>query len=266
VPALREMTRVPPAELLLPAPRWPYPLLAVDSPAGLTATSATDLSQFGIELRRYRDGAAALVKLLTEDPAAVLVPVDLAGVDLGAFVRAVVTAAAVPVIVACGGAAAASDQAYQALNEGARTLIAAPFTAEQLAATIRRIDLRYTSSTALLERGAIVLDRGRHRIVVSGAPRQCSAREFALLEHLLLAAPRVVSLEEIAEVLGERLSPNNVVRVRKTVQRLRRILDAGRGNQPSVIENIHGAGYRISLANAVASTAPAARLDQTPTS
>jgi DNA-binding response OmpR family regulator len=230
------------------ASRWPYPLMSVASPSGLTPTSARCLLSLGIEFCGYPDGASALVNLTDEDPAAVLVPTDVAGVDLLHFVQAVVGKSEAPIIVASGAGAESYDLAYRALDAGARTLIAAPFSEEQLALTIQRVDVRFKPFSAAIARGPLVLDRDRHSVVVGGTPRSCSPREFVVLEHLLKVAPRVVSVDEIAVIIGQPPGKGGAVRARRCVQRLRHALDAGRLGQPSLIENIHGSGYRLSIA------------------
>ena len=229
------------------ATRWPYPVMSVASPSGLTVTSSGCLLDLGVELRIYADGASALVNLTDEDPAAVLVPTDVEGVDLLRFVRAVAGKSDAPVIVGSGVDPESHHLAYQALDAGARTLIAAPFSPDQLALTIQQVDVRYRSCAALAH-GPVTIDRDRHTVSVAGAPRYCSPREFLLLEHLLKVAPRVVSLEEIGVIIGQQGHAVNAAQVRRCVQRLRRTLDAGRLGQPSLIENIHGSGYRLSMA------------------
>ena len=229
------------------ATRWPYPLMSVASPSDLTRTSADCLLNLGVELHLYVDGASALVNLTDEDPAAVLVPTDVGGADLLCFVRAVVAKSDAPIIVGSGADPESYNLAYSALDAGARTLIAAPFSAEQLVLTISQVDVRYRPSSAAAH-GPLTLDRARHSVVVSGTPRSCSPREFLLLEHLLKVAPRVVSIDEIAVIIGQQPGKVNVTRVRRCVQRLRHTLDAGRAGQPSLIENIHGSGYRLSIA------------------
>jgi two-component system response regulator RegX3 len=201
----------------------------------------------GIELRGYPDGASALVNLTDENPAAVLVPTDLPGVDLLHFVQAVVAKSAAPVIVGSGAGPESYDLAYRALDAGARTLIAAPFSPDQLALTIQHVDMRYRPSATVV-RGPIILDHDRHSVVVAGTARYCSPREFLLLEYLLKVAPRVVPVEELAVIIGQQPGAAGAARVRRCVQRLRHALDAGRPGQPSLIESIHGSGYRLSVA------------------
>src|SRR5918999_550926 len=102
------------------AARWPYPLMSVASPSGLTQASATCLLALGIELYPYADAASALVDLTDVNPAAVLVPTDMESVDLLHFVQAVVAKSDPPVIVASGAGSGSYDLAYRALDAGAR--------------------------------------------------------------------------------------------------------------------------------------------------
>jgi DNA-binding response OmpR family regulator len=228
------------------AARWPYPLMSAASPSGLTQASADCMLELGVELRVFADGASALVSVTEEDPAALLIPTDMEGVDLLRFVQVVVAKSDAPIIVGSGVDPESHRLAYQALDAGARTLIAAPFSPEQLALTIQQVDLRYRASAALAH-GPVTVDRDRHVVFVAGTPRYCGPREFLLLEHLLKVAPRVASVEEIAVIIGQQAHAVNAARVRRCVQRLRRTLDAGRIGQPSLIENIHGSGYRLSM-------------------
>jgi DNA-binding response OmpR family regulator len=222
--------------------------MSVASPSGLTLTSARFLRTFGIELRVYADAASALVNLTDEDPAAVLVPTDAVGVDLLHFVQAVAVKSDAPIIVGLGAGPKSYNLAYSALDAGARTLIAAPFSADQLALAISQVDVRYQPSSTAMTHGPLILDHDRHSVLVGGTPRSCSPREFVLLEHLLKAAPRVVPVAEIAGIIGQEPGKISVAGVRRCVQRLRHTLDAGRLGQPSLIENIHGSGYRLSIA------------------
>jgi DNA-binding response OmpR family regulator len=221
--------------------------MSVASPSGLTQASVDCLLGLGVELRVYADGAAALVSVTEEDPAAILVPTDMAGVDFLRFVQVVVAKSDAPIIVGSGVDPESHSLAYQALDAGARTLIAAPFSPDQLALTIQQVDVKYRSCAAVAH-GPVTIDRDRHTVSVAGTLRYCGPREFLLIEHLLKVAPRVVSVDEIAVIIGQQAHAVNAAQVRRCVQRLRRTLDAGRLGQPSLIENIHGSGYRLSMA------------------
>ena len=227
----------------LGAIRWPYRVIAVESPAGaLTRSSHDDLLASGIELRPYADGPSALLGLMAEDPAAVIAPTDLIGVDFQCFVGAIVAWTDIPVIIGLTKDEESQRRAFQGLDAGARGLLWLPFDSDQLTSAIRHLGLTRTESAAILQYGSIELDMQAHRVRVSGREVHLAPREFALVQYLLAEAPRLVSVAEIAAVIGAN-QPAGPVRVRKYVQNLRRKLTET--GQPAVLENVHGLGYRL---------------------
>ena len=228
--------------------RWPYRVLAVDSPAcRLNLTSPTDLLRHGVDLRPYADGATALVSLLAEDPALVLAPTDLVGVDFPRFVRAVVGSSEAPVIVGLTTDPESSVLAFQALELGARALLALPFAAEQLTSAIHQMGLRQTLNAAPLSYGPVALDRRARLVRVAGTPLALSPKEYLLVEYLLSEAPRVVSSAEIATVIDVDPGQRPPHTVRKYVQRLRDRLAAAGAGQLCRIDTVRGLGYRLSV-------------------
>ena len=88
----------------LGAIRWPYRVIAVESQSGmLTRSGHDDLLATGIDLRPYADGPSALLGLMAEDPAVILAPTDLIGVDYLRFVRAIVAWSEIPIIIGLTG-------------------------------------------------------------------------------------------------------------------------------------------------------------------
>jgi DNA-binding response OmpR family regulator len=229
------------------AARWPYRVLLVDSPSGLALGSPSAMLEHGVDLHRFPDGASALVRLSAEDPAAVLVPTDIEGVDFLSFVRAVAAWSDVAIVIGLAAGPESHNLAYEALERGARGLLAMPFSPEQLAAAIQRIGLRQIAAVSTLNYGPIVLDHASHRVLLAGTPLHFSPKEFSLLEYLLHEAPRVVSIEEMNSVIGEPATRVNPVRVRKYVEKIRRTLESASSGQPSLIQNVRGLGYRLSV-------------------
>jgi DNA-binding response OmpR family regulator len=229
----------------LGAIRWPYRVIAVESPSGmLTRGSHDDLLATGIDLRPYADGPSALLGLMAEDPAAVVAPTDIIGVDYLCFVQAIVAWSDIPVIIGVTNDEESQRRAFHGLEAGARGLVWLPFDPDQLTSAIRHLGLTRTESAAILHYGSIELDVQAHQVRVSGTAVQLAPREFALVEYLLAEAPRVVSAAEIAAVIGVN-QPAGPVRVRKYVQNLRRKLGETRPGQPAVLETVRGLGYRL---------------------
>src|SRR5215207_9030568 len=101
--------------------RWPYRVIAIESPSRLLTCSSQDhFLASGIDLRPYADGASALLGLMAEDPAAVLAPTDLIGVDFLRFVRAIVAWSDIPVIIGLTDDEESRQRAFRALEAGAR--------------------------------------------------------------------------------------------------------------------------------------------------
>ena len=230
----------------LAAIRWPYRVIAVESPSQMLTRSSYDhLLTNGIDLRPYADGPSALLGLMAEDPAAVLAPTDLIGVDFERFVRAIVAWSDTPVIVGLTNDEESHQRAFYGLEAGARGLVGLPFNPEQLTSAIRHLGLTRTESAAVLHHGSVELDVQGHQVRVAGTAVRLTPREFELVKYLLTQAPRVVSAAEIAAVVGDDQHLVDPVRVRKYVQNLRRKLGGTRPGQPAVLETVRGLGYRL---------------------
>jgi DNA-binding response OmpR family regulator len=230
----------------LGAIRWPYRVIAVESPSHMLTRSSYDhLLASGIDLRPYADGPSALLGLMAEDPAAVLAPTDLIGVDFRRFVQAIVAWSDIPVIIGLTNDEESHQRAFHGLDAGARGLVWLPFSSNQLTSAIRHLGLTRTESAAILQYGSIELDVQAHQVHVSGNAVHLAPREFALVQYLLEQAPRVVSAAEIAAVIGDDHHIVGPVRVRKYVQNLRRKLSEARPGQPAVLETVRGLGYRL---------------------
>jgi DNA-binding response OmpR family regulator len=176
----------------LGAIRWPYRVIAVESPAGaLTRSSHDDLLASGIELRPYADGPSALLGLMAEDPAAVIAPTDLIGVDFQCFIGAIVAWTDIPVIIGLTKDEESQRRAFHGLDAGARGLLWLPFDSDQLTSAIRHLGLTRTESAAILQYGSIELDTQAHRVRVSGREVHLAPREFALVQYLVAEAPRL---------------------------------------------------------------------------
>jgi len=127
------------------------------------------------------------------------------------------------------------------LDLGADDYLPKPFEFEELAARVRALLRRAgDSGEPVIERAGIALDPARHTVERDGRPVELTPKEFAVLEILLRADGRAINAEELLErAWDENADPfTNAVRV--CVMTLRRRL-----GEPTVIETVVGAGYRI---------------------
>lgn len=128
------------------------------------------------------------------------------------------------------------------LDEGADDYLVKPFQFAELAARVRALLRRDAGqSGAALTVGALELDQARHVASRRGVRLELTAKEFSLLNYMMIHAGQVVTSEQLLEhVWDEHADPfTNTVRV--TISNLRRKLGP---DQP--IETVVGLGYILS--------------------
>jgi DNA-binding response OmpR family regulator len=133
------------------------------------------------------------------------------------------------------------------LNLGADDYLPKPFAVEELRARVGAL-LRRRSLPAqiTLTVGDIRLDRGKRSVEVRGRVVELTAKEYSLLEYILLNRGRIVTRREIGEhVWDEHFDPfSNLIEV--YVGRLRQKIDAGaRPDEASFLTTRRGEGYYV---------------------
>jgi DNA-binding response OmpR family regulator len=124
---------------------------------------------------------------------------------------------------------------------GADDYLPKPFAFAELISRIRALARRRGKPLPpVLVKGDLRLDPARRITTRGGRRLPLSAREFAVLEHLLAAEGRVVGAEELLEAVWDEHTDPFTTTVKVTIRRLR-----GKLGEPSLIETVHGAGYRI---------------------
>ena len=132
------------------------------------------------------------------------------------------------------------------LNIGADDYLPKPFALEELRARVRALlRRRHVPTQVMLTAGEVRLDRNRHRAHVGTRRVNLTAKEFALLEYLLLNRGRVVTRREITDhVWNDHLDPiSNLVEV--YVGRLRQKIDATSESRSSFVQTLRGVGYLV---------------------
>jgi len=132
------------------------------------------------------------------------------------------------------------------LDLGADDYLAKPFSLEELRARVGALLRRRTLPQQItLTVGPIRLDRTRRTVQVRRRTVELTAKEYALLEYLLLNRGRVVTRREIAEhVWDEHFDPfSNLIEV--YVGRLRQKIDADSDSRTSFLKTRRGEGYLV---------------------
>jgi DNA-binding response OmpR family regulator len=186
------------------------------------------------------DGDAALERLAVNDYDVIVLDRDLPIVPGDEVCTTLVESGADTRILMLTAATAVS-QRVAGLSLGADDYLTKPFAFAELAARIHALSRRARpAAPPVLERGGIRLDQHRRTVTQDSQPVDLSRKEFAVLTELLRAGGGVVSAEQLLEkAWDEHADPFTGV-VRFTIMMLRRKL-----GDPSAIETVAGAGYRI---------------------
>jgi DNA-binding response OmpR family regulator len=131
------------------------------------------------------------------------------------------------------------------LDAGADDYIVKPFELDELLARIRAVVRRQSgrAETALTV-GDVTLDTATRQVMQAGRPVVLSAREYALLEALMLRPGAILSRAQLEDRLygwGEELESNAIS---VYVHQLRRKLGEG------VIHTVRGVGYYVGVPQA----------------
>jgi len=142
------------------------------------------------------------------------------------------------------------DDPAHYLDAGADDFLRKPFAYGELSARIRALQRRdRMSSESLLEVGDLRLDRVGRRVQRAGKIVELTAKEFCLLEYLMLNAGKQVTRAAIIENVWKiSLSPATTNVVDVYIAYLRKKID---GDAPQkLIHTMRGVGYQLSRAEA----------------
>ena len=195
------------------------------------------LRQRGFDVDWVQDGVAAELALRTEPFAAAVLDLGLPRLDgIDVLRRQRARGSRTPVLVLT--ARDAIDARVRGLDSGADDYVVKPVDLDELAARLRALVRRSRGEpAAVLEIGPLRLDPASRSVVFRGQSVMLQAREFNLLQELMLNVGRVLSREQLAARLyawGEEVE-SNAVEVH--VHHLRRKL------APEVIRTVRGVGY-----------------------
>jgi DNA-binding response OmpR family regulator len=227
----------------------PIHVLVVDDEAALRAILREGLEAEGFAVSEARDKASLLRSLETE-------PVDLITLDLGLggedgleLARQVRAMRNIPIVMITGRGAPIDRVA--GLEHGADDYISKPFHIREVVLRIHRVLRRYELEESVPKPGAAqryvfdlcVLDSVKREVTkVDGAMLDLTESEFLLLEIFLRHPARVLSRDEILQMLrGRDWSPPDRT-IDGHLARLRRKIEPP-GEAPTLIKSVRGVGY-----------------------
>ena len=138
----------------------------------------------------------------------------------------------------------AIEDRVKGLDLGADDYLVKPFSLKEFLARIRALTRRNKlEKSSIIHLADLDIDAGAKTVTKAGEPLKLTKREFTLLEALARNRRRILSREYIIEqIWNDEDSVSNTVNFHVTS--LRKKIDIGRDK--SLIETVHGFGYRIS--------------------
>jgi len=215
-------------------------VLVVEDHRTLNALITAGLRREAMAVDVALDGLTALEQVAATRYDVVVLDRDLPGVHGDEVCRRIVAGGADTRVLMLTAAGTVRDR-VEGLGLGADDYLPKPFDFAELVARIRALGRRSTPALPpVLDNGDLTVDPNRRVASRAGRRLDLSPKEFAVLEHLLAAAGRVVSAEELLERVWDDATDPFTTTVKTTIGRLR-----GKLGPPPVIHTVREGGYRI---------------------
>ena len=223
-----------------PATDRTYKILVVEDDAQILRVLELELKHEGYEVETARDGLSGLERALKEPDLVVLdlmLP-KLDGMEVCARIRA---KSNVPIIMLT-----AKDRIpdrVAGLDHGADDYLTKPFSIEELLARIRARLRDRDPQDNVIGAKDLTMDRDRHEVQRAGKDVQLTAKEYALLEYLLLHRNKVHTRDELFNGVwgSDFLGDSNLIDV--YIRYLRGKIDDG--FEDKLIGTVRGVGYTL---------------------
>lgn len=221
-------------------PASAYKVLIVEDDAAISRVLQLELEHEGYEVDVAHDGLEGLEKALKE-PDLVILDLMLPRMDGLEVTKRLRAKSNVPVIMLT-----ARDRVpdrVAGLDLGADDYLTKPFSTDELLARVRaRLRQKHPTSNKIEYRD-VVMDRDRREVMRGGKPIPLTAKEYALLEYLLLHRNKVHTRDELFNGVwgSDFLGDSNLIDV--YIRYLRGKIDEGFDDK--LITTVRGVGYTI---------------------
>jgi two-component system, OmpR family, response regulator len=216
-------------------------ILVVDDAEKLARFLARALGEEGYHVELCADGNDAIELASTSTYDLVILDWMLPGIDGPTVCRELRRKGITTPIVMLTARVEPSERVL-GLDAGADDFLTKPFDVEELLARVRA-QLRRSQGTPQVCFGTLRLDPMDHRAYLDDRPLDLTPREYALLQHLVSNADRIVRRTELLSAIwGTHHDPSSKI-VEVQISRLRDKL----GRHGTWIETVRGMGYRMRL-------------------
>jgi len=220
-------------------------ILVVEDEEALAESVRYNLEREGFAVDVIGDGAEALARIRSEEPALVVLDLMLPGMGGLDVCRLVRAHSRVPIIIVTAKDSEADK--VTGLELGADDYVTKPFSVRELVSRVRanlRRTQAFASEPEVLEGGPVVMDLVRHEVKVRGEPVQLPPKEFELLGLFLENRERLMTRDRlISEVWGpDYFGDTKTLDVH--VKRIRSKIEED-PHQPVHLLTVRGLGYRF---------------------
>jgi two-component system, OmpR family, response regulator ArlR len=221
-------------------PDHSFKVLVVEDDAAISRVLQLELEHEGYEVDSARDGLEGLEKALKE-PDLVILDLMLPRMDGLEVCRRIRAKSKVPIIMLT-----AKDRVpdrVSGLDLGADDYLTKPFATEELLARVRARLRERAPQSNVIRYHDVIMDRDRHEVSRAGRPIALTAKEYALLEYLLLHRNKVHTRDELFNGVwgSDFLGDSNLIDV--YIRYLRGKIDEGFDEK--LITTVRGVGYTI---------------------
>jgi two-component system, OmpR family, response regulator ArlR len=221
-------------------PEKRFKILVIEDDAAISRVLQLELEHEDYEVETARDGLEGLEKALKE-PDLVILDLMLPRMDGMEVCRRIRAKSRLPIIMLT-----AKDRVpdrVSGLDVGADDYLTKPFATEELLARVRARLREKQPQGNVIQHRDVVMDRDRHEVTRGERPIQLTAKEYALLEYLLLHRNKVHTRDELFNGVwgSDFLGDSNLIDV--YIRYLRGKIDEGFDEK--LITTVRGVGYTI---------------------
>jgi two-component system response regulator RegX3 len=224
----------------------PPRILLVEDEEALADSVRYNLEREGFAVEVVGDGAEALARIRSDEPALVVLDLMLPGMGGLDVCRLVRADSQVPIIIVTAKDSEADK--VTGLELGADDYVTKPFSVRELVSRVRA-NLRRTLKEApapseVLEGGPVVMDLARHEVRVRGELTQLPPKEFELLGLLLSNKERLMTRDRLISEVWGRDYFGDTKTLDVHVKRIRSKIEED-PHEPVHLVTVRGLGYRF---------------------